>query len=127
MECKFASDGVSVVCSGFGQKNEKWNACGEMGKLHTTFFVQATCGLDEDNRVAYGEADAFLESAIDVAKRAVRRCKVLKARLDRPRDKIVQVLEVMQLLHVSSALSDPMRAEQGLWFWEAVESDFEGP
>ena len=128
VECRFASDGVSVVCSGFGQKNEKWNASGEMGKMHASYSMKAAYHLHEDDRVLYGEADASLESAIELAKVAVRRCKILKARLDRPRDKIVRVLEVRtRMLHMVAGLSDRMRAEQGFWFWEAIEGAFESP
>ena len=102
--CKFASDGATVVCDGFGQKNETWDVG---GKLHTSHFMQTPCNFREDECTSCGDSDASLRRAIEIAKLAVRRCKILKARSDRPRDKIVEVLEVIwQMLRSLVARSD---------------------
>jgi hypothetical protein len=124
---RFSSDGTTAFCENPGSASEQWSvpdktelasmlAEGTNQSVHVEppSFEEYETDEGEDN-----EPYATLSSAIAVAQTAVRQCQIMKARLDRPRDKTIEILEG-KLIAQEFRLKEALR--QNDWKHEVAEA-----
>ena len=99
MMYRFSSDGTVALREKPGSRNECWSVLDkdEISKLQDASKYPSVQheGVSADEVEAQdGEPYETLSSALAVARTAVRQCQMMKAKLNRPTEKAVEVLQV---------------------------------